>query len=91
MLFTNRLSRTIFHLFASWWGARSRILLWGKVAYIDYCDNDLMSLLVIDDMVEALGYSEMFMNYYDKIPNMDISNGLKLIQSDADVKKMLNY
>jgi len=38
-----------------------------------------MSLHVIDDMVEALGYSEMFMNYYNKIPNMDTSNGLKPI------------
>ncbi|KAM1146344.1 hypothetical protein TB2_037672 [Malus domestica] len=50
-----------------------------------------MSLLVIDDMVEALGYSEMFMNYYYKIPNMDICDGLKLIQSDADVQKMCNF
>ncbi|KAM1408960.1 hypothetical protein ACFX2I_009414 [Malus domestica] len=50
-----------------------------------------MSLPVIDDMVEALGYSEMFMNYYYKIPNMDISNGLKPIQSDVDVQKMCNF
>ncbi|RXH79867.1 hypothetical protein DVH24_041014 [Malus domestica] len=56
----------------------------GKVAYIDYCDKDLMSLPVINDMVEAIGYNEMFMNYYYKIPNMDFSNGLKPIQSDAD-------
>ncbi|RXH87170.1 hypothetical protein DVH24_028670 [Malus domestica] len=60
----------------------------GKVAYIDYCDNDLMSLPMIYDMVESLGYSEMFMNYYYKIPNMTICNGLKPIQSDADVQKM---
>ncbi|KAB2596192.1 hypothetical protein D8674_031642 [Pyrus ussuriensis x Pyrus communis] len=57
----------------------------GKVTYIDNCDKDLMSLQVIDDMVEALGYSEQFMNYYYKIPNMDLSNGLKSIQSDFDV------
>ena len=47
--------------------------LGGKVTYIDNCDKDLMSLSVIDDMVEALGYSERFMNYYYKIPNMDLN------------------
>ncbi|KAB2600177.1 hypothetical protein D8674_010448 [Pyrus ussuriensis x Pyrus communis] len=47
----------------------------GKVTYIDNCDKDLMSLLVIYDMVEAAGYIEWFMNYYFKIPNMDLSNG----------------
>ncbi|KAB2601156.1 hypothetical protein D8674_002161 [Pyrus ussuriensis x Pyrus communis] len=50
-----------------------------------------MSLLVIDDMVEALGYNEWFMNYYYKIPNMDLSNGLKPIQSDFDVQSMCNF
>ncbi|KAB2636205.1 hypothetical protein D8674_026739 [Pyrus ussuriensis x Pyrus communis] len=56
-----------------------------KVTYIDNCDKDLMSLPVIDDMAEAVGYIERFMNYYFKIPNMDLSNGLKQIQSDSDV------
>ena len=57
----------------------------GNVTYIDNCDTYLMSLPVIDDMVEAVGYIERFMNYYFKIPNMDLSNGLKQIQSDSDV------
>ncbi|RXH71916.1 hypothetical protein DVH24_025417 [Malus domestica] len=63
----------------------------GKVTYVDYCDKDLMSLPVIDDMVEALGYSERFMNYYYKIPNMDLSNGLKPIQNDFNVQSMCNF
>ncbi|KAB2622173.1 hypothetical protein D8674_024355 [Pyrus ussuriensis x Pyrus communis] len=63
----------------------------GKVTYIDNCDKDLMSLPVIDDMVEAVGYIERFMNYYFKIPNMDLSNGLKQIQSDSDVQSMCNF
>ncbi|KAB2626011.1 hypothetical protein D8674_017671 [Pyrus ussuriensis x Pyrus communis] len=46
----------------------------GKVTYIDNCDKYLMSLPVIDDMVEVVGYIERFMNYYFKIPNMDLSN-----------------
>ncbi|KAM2568707.1 hypothetical protein TB2_008907 [Malus domestica] len=50
-----------------------------------------MSLTVIDDMVEALGYSGRFMNYYYKIPNIDLSNGLKPIQSDSDVQSMCNF
>ncbi|KAB2635338.1 hypothetical protein D8674_025872 [Pyrus ussuriensis x Pyrus communis] len=57
----------------------------GKVTYIDKCDKDLMSLPMIDDMVKAVGYNEWFMNYYFKIPNLDLCNGLKLIQSDSDV------
>ncbi|KAB2603218.1 hypothetical protein D8674_004223 [Pyrus ussuriensis x Pyrus communis] len=63
----------------------------GKVTYIDNCDKDLMSLPMIDDMVEAIGYIERFMNYYFKIPNMDLSNGLKQIQSDSDVQSMCNF
>ncbi|TQD85599.1 hypothetical protein C1H46_028869 [Malus baccata] len=31
------------------------------------------------------------MNYYYKIPNMDLSNGLKPIQSDSDVQSMCNF
>ncbi|XP_068329820.1 uncharacterized protein [Pyrus communis] len=50
-----------------------------------------MSLLVIYDMVEAVGYIETFMNYYFKIPNMNLSNGLKQIQSDFDVQSMFNF
>ncbi|RXH99614.1 hypothetical protein DVH24_021416 [Malus domestica] len=46
-----------------------------------------MSLLVVDDMVEPLGYSEMFMNYF----NMDISNGIKPIQRDNDAQTMCNF
>ncbi|RXH80383.1 hypothetical protein DVH24_041530 [Malus domestica] len=48
-----------------------------KVTYMDNCDKDLMSLQVIDDMVE--------------IPNIDLSNGLELIQSDSDVQTMCNF
>ncbi|KAB2615197.1 hypothetical protein D8674_021785 [Pyrus ussuriensis x Pyrus communis] len=59
----------------------------GKVTYIDNYDKDLMSLQMIDDMVKAVGHSERFMNYYYKIPNMDLCNGLKLIQSDSDVQQ----
>lgn len=33
----------------------------------------------------------MLMNYYYKITNMNICNGLKPIQSDADVQKMCNF
>ncbi|KAM1646214.1 hypothetical protein ACFXTN_007272 [Malus domestica] len=47
-----------------------------------------MSLPVIDDMVEAVGYIEWFMNYYFKIPNMDLSNGLKHIQKQQFLKFM---
>ncbi|RXH75778.1 hypothetical protein DVH24_039477 [Malus domestica] len=57
----------------------------GKISYIDGCDKDLMSLLVVDDTVEALGYKEMFMSYYYVIPNMEIFNGLRKIEGDADV------
>ncbi|XP_048420906.1 uncharacterized protein LOC125468709 [Pyrus x bretschneideri] len=63
----------------------------GKVTYIDNCDKDLMSLPVISDIVEAVGYIERFMNYYFKIPNMNLSNGLKQIQSDFDVQSMFNF
>ncbi|RXH72081.1 hypothetical protein DVH24_025582 [Malus domestica] len=45
-----------------------------------------MSLPMIDDMVEAVGYSERFINYYYKIPNMDFCNGLKPIQSGSEVQ-----
>ena len=61
------------------------------MTYIDNCDKDLMSLPVIDDMLEALGYSDRFMNYYYKIPNIKICNGLKPIQSDANVQTMCHF
>ncbi|RXH95537.1 hypothetical protein DVH24_008037 [Malus domestica] len=58
----------------------------GKVTYINYCDKDLMALLIRDGQrLWQAGYSEMFMNYYYKITNMNICNGLKPIQSDVNV------
>ncbi|KAM2308028.1 hypothetical protein ACFX1S_030303 [Malus domestica] len=50
-----------------------------------------MSLPMIDDMMKVVGYSEQFMNYYYQIPNMDLCNGLKSIQSDSDVQTMCNF
>ncbi|KAM1943794.1 hypothetical protein ACFX15_012087 [Malus domestica] len=35
-----------------------------KVTYMNNYDKDLMSLQVIDDMVEVVGYRERFMKYY---------------------------
>ncbi|KAB2609304.1 hypothetical protein D8674_012472 [Pyrus ussuriensis x Pyrus communis] len=38
----------------------------GNVDFFDYCDKDFMSLLEVDNMVEELGYGNVFMSYQYK-------------------------
>ncbi|RXH75872.1 hypothetical protein DVH24_042659 [Malus domestica] len=63
----------------------------GKVDFFDYCDNDFMSLLEVDNMVEELGYGNVFMSYQYRIPGMEIRNGMKPLMTDLDVINMCKF
>ncbi|RXH96132.1 hypothetical protein DVH24_008632 [Malus domestica] len=60
----------------------------GKVDFFDLCDKDFISLLKVDNMVEELGYGNVFMSYQYKILGMEIRNGLKLSMTYSDVINM---
>ncbi|KAM1837742.1 hypothetical protein FF1_019582 [Malus domestica] len=61
----------------------------GKVDFFDYCDNNFMSLLEVDNMVEELGYGNVFMSYQYRIPGMEIRNGMKPLMTDLDSKVVI--
>ncbi|RXH86773.1 hypothetical protein DVH24_022046 [Malus domestica] len=63
----------------------------GKVDFFDYCDKDFMSLLEVDDMVEELGYENVFMSYQYRIPGMEIRNGMKPLMTHSDVINMCKF
>jgi hypothetical protein len=60
------------------------------VSYIDYCNKDTWSLLWIEDILKQLGYAiEEKLHVYWCLPGKDISEGLVLIKSDADMVQMI--
>ena len=54
----------------------------GKVDFFFFCDKDLMSLLEVHNMVEELGYGNVFMSYHYRFPGMEIQNGLKPLMTN---------
>ncbi|KAG5544429.1 hypothetical protein RHGRI_017001 [Rhododendron griersonianum] len=60
----------------------------GSVAYVDECDPEKMSLIVVGDMVEKLGYLGMI-NYYYVMTGKNINNGLRMLLTDSDVMEMI--
>ncbi|RXI02320.1 hypothetical protein DVH24_026850 [Malus domestica] len=63
----------------------------GKMDFFDYCDKDFMSLLEVGNMVEELGYGNIFISYQYRIPGMEIQNGLKPLMTDSDVINMCKF
>ncbi|KAM0886359.1 hypothetical protein ACQ4PT_029736 [Festuca glaucescens] len=60
------------------------------VSYIDYCNKDTWSLLWIEDILKQLGYAiDEKLHVYWCLPGKDISEGLVLIKSDADIVQMI--
>ncbi|KAB2628859.1 hypothetical protein D8674_033654 [Pyrus ussuriensis x Pyrus communis] len=60
----------------------------GNEDFFDYCDKDFMSLLEVDNIVEELGYGNIFMSYQYRFLGMEIRNGLKPLMTDSDVINM---
>ncbi|RXH77000.1 hypothetical protein DVH24_019888 [Malus domestica] len=57
----------------------------GKVDFFFFCDKDLMSLLEVHNIVEELGYGNLFMSYHYRFSGMEIQNGLKPLKIDSYV------
>ena len=62
-----------------------------KVDFFDLCDKDFMSLIDINNMVEELGYGNVFMSYQYRILGIEIRNGLKPLITDFDVINMCKF
>lgn len=54
------------------------------VAWFDYFDKDLISLIEIDEMAECLGYDGFILYYYME-PSTNYEDGLRLVEHDSDV------
>ena len=63
----------------------------GNEDFFDYCDKDFMSLLEVDNIVEELGYGNIFMSYQYRFLGMEIRNGLKPLMTDSDVINMCKF
>ncbi|KAJ0794948.1 hypothetical protein HanPI659440_Chr04g0144771 [Helianthus annuus] len=64
----------------------------GKVDYIDNVNSDMFSLIVMNDMLLAFGYSEEdVVVYHFRVPGEDLMLGLRPLGTDSDVLRMISY
>ncbi|KAA8532301.1 hypothetical protein F0562_032334 [Nyssa sinensis] len=66
-----------------------KVCIGGKVNFYEKCHTNLMSMLEMDDMLEGLEYFKEFIDYYYKVPLLDLNIGLKPLKSDNDVMEMI--
>ncbi|CAL5356638.1 unnamed protein product [Camellia sinensis] len=60
------------------------------VKYFDYCKDDYMSMLYIEDLVEKLDRIGS-MPYYYRMPDKDLTSGLVNVRNDNEVMGMLKF
>ncbi|GMP97844.1 hypothetical protein CsSME_00045947 [Camellia sinensis var. sinensis] len=60
------------------------------VKYFDYCKDDYMSMLYIEDLVEKLDRIGS-MSYYYRMPDKDLTSGLVNVRNDNEVMGMLKF
>ncbi|XP_076944386.1 uncharacterized protein LOC143615002 [Bidens hawaiensis] len=67
----------------------------GLVTFVDRVNADLFSVIIVNDMVQHLGYSEEEVltdqKFYFRIPGGDLDSGLRPLSNDADALSLIGY
>ncbi|GJX62067.1 hypothetical protein Tco_0294967, partial [Tanacetum coccineum] len=71
--------------------APNRVYNGGKVNWFDQIDSNGFSVVEVTSMLAGLGYVNLIMQYWYKIPNRNLDNGLLPLTSDNDVLKFIKY
>ncbi|MFS7981558.1 hypothetical protein Hanom_Chr10g00952411 [Helianthus anomalus] len=64
----------------------------GQVDHIDKVDSDFLSVIMLNDMLVELGYSEEdVVVYHFRVPGEDLMLGLRPLGSNTDFIRLLEY
>ena len=65
----------------------------GKVNWIDTIDSERFSVVEVATMMEELGYENgsSGMDFFYKLPNTDLDNGLRKLETDKDVLELMTH
>ncbi|GLT87521.1 hypothetical protein SLE2022_056000 [Rubroshorea leprosula] len=66
-----------------------KVYVEGEVDYFDLCEVNMLSIVVIDKMVKALGHSSSYIKYYWLFPGANLDNGLKPLENEGNVLEMV--
>ena len=65
----------------------------GKVNWIDTIDSERFSVVEVATMMEELGYENgsSGMDFFYKLPNSDLDNGLRKLETDKDALELMSH
>ncbi|XP_076938294.1 uncharacterized protein LOC143606406 [Bidens hawaiensis] len=67
----------------------------GLVTFVDRVNADMFSVIIVNDMVQQLGYSEEEVltdqKFYFRISGGDLDSGLRPLSNDADALSLIGY
>ncbi|PWA90375.1 Zinc/iron permease [Artemisia annua] len=65
----------------------------GKVNWIDTIDSERFSVVEVATMMQELGYENgsSGMDFFYKLPNSDLDNGLRKLETDKDASELMTH
>lgn len=65
----------------------------GKVNWIDTIDSERFSVVEVATMMQELGYENgsSGMDFFYKLPNSDLDNGLRKLETDKDALELMSH